>query len=128
MSTTEAGRALVAWMDSDMRPLTEFGFETIADAVEAIEAEAQARPVHIVIRRDCQDIMAVHASPAEAEADAELRMSDGSIGRYRVETWVALREEPRLADLAVRRRAGGGSGAMKPNDYGPAIVPRRGLR
>jgi hypothetical protein len=39
---TAAGRALLAWSESDVRPLDEFGYPTVLEAIFAIEAEASA--------------------------------------------------------------------------------------
>jgi len=81
---------------------------------EAIRhSRPQSRPVHLVVRTECHDVMAVHSSPAEAEADAELRQGTPPPGwqRYRVETWVPQADEPRLTELLAHRRqvaAGGG--------------------
>jgi hypothetical protein len=47
----------------------------------------EAAALFIVVRRDCQDVMAVYGTQADADHDVELRESGGSIGRYRWEKW-----------------------------------------
>ncbi len=42
-ASTHAGRALVSWARSDARPITEFGYKTVSQAVRAIEAELTVR-------------------------------------------------------------------------------------
>lgn len=38
---TNAGRSLYAWSLSDAQPLQLFGFDTVAEAIEAIERQAR---------------------------------------------------------------------------------------
>lgn len=42
--STEAGKALAAWSESDMDGLHEYGVERVVDAILAIEAEAATAP------------------------------------------------------------------------------------
>lgn len=55
-----------------------------AVAAELLGAD---RTLYIVVRRDCQDVMAVYGSQADADLDVSMRESGGSLGRYRWEKW-----------------------------------------
>lgn len=69
-----------------LRGLEVQGF-TIAPIAALVQPAPPLDVVYVVVRRDCQDVMAVHATAEEAQEDAGIRMSGGSTGRYRVESW-----------------------------------------
>ena len=43
LATTEAGAALMAWSQSDARPIQDFGFDSFEEAVALVEREARGR-------------------------------------------------------------------------------------